>query len=319
MLSAIGNTPMVNVCLRQGVSFQAKLEGANPFGSMKDRAAAFVIRSLLEQKKICRNTEIIESSSGNFGIALAAVCQIYGLKFTCVTDPMISETNQALLKLYGANVIYASEPDENGSYLTNRLEIIERLVRRKENSYWINQYDNPLMINAYETTLADEILVTSPNVTCVYVPVSTCGCIAGVSKRLKDHSKNIHIVAVDIAGSRIFKESNHIRHIPGMGAPLPPQNLQSAFIDRVVVVSELECIIECRNLVRQGILVGASSGGTTAAIRKTYSIDENIIAIFPDRGDRYINTVYNDNWCAKNIIGFDQWEKESDNLLLSTI
>lgn len=313
MLSSIGNTPMVK--LNKDTLF-AKIEGANPFGSMKDRAAAFVIQQLWNQKTIDKETEIIESSSGNFGIALAAVCSIYGLKFTCVTDPMISPANKELLKLYGASIIFASQRDENGSFLSNRLSIIKRMLRNNNNTYWINQYNNELMIKAYETSLAEEILSEKPDVAHVFIPVSTCGCIAGLSRRLKSYNEKIHIIAVDIEGSCIFHHSSHIRHIPGMGAPITPQNLEYAYIDDVVIVSEFECVTECRKLVKQGILSGASSGGTIAAVKKAFAKEKSpIVAIFPDRGDRYLDTVYNDDWCKRNINGFARYL--TDNLGLS--
>ena len=305
MLSLIGNTPVIRI--EDNFTYLAKIEGANPFGSMKDRSAAYVIKQLLNQKKINGGTEIVESSSGNFGISLAAVCRIYGLKFTCVTDPMIAPANRKILNMYGANVICATQYDDNGSYLTSRLNIINRLINSGQNVYWINQYNNPLMIQAYENTLAEELLQSSTNIEYIFIPVSSCGCIAGISKRFKMVNKNTKIIAVDIEGSRIFGPSHHVRHIPGMGAPFCPNNLQHAIIDEIITVSELECIVECRRLVQHGILVGASSGGTVAAIRKKNEYKQirgTIVAIFPDRGERYADTVYNNKWCKEHIKGF---------------
>lgn len=303
MLSLVGNTPLIR--LEEDITYFAKLEGANPFGSMKDRAAAFVIRTLYNDGIIGANTEIVESSSGNFGIALAAVCKIFRLNFTCVIDPMIAPANKRLLEIYGAKMICANQCDENGSYLRNRLSIIREMLSCRNNIYWINQYNNPLMIKAYETTLAEELLTNVGKIDYVFVPVSTCGCIAGISIRLKAANPKIKVIAVDIQGSKIFEDSDIIRHIPGMGAPIQPENLQHALIDQVVVVGESECINECRKLVEQGILVGASSGAAVAAIRRLNCLDNisgNIVAIFPDRGDRYADTIYNDCWLRENEI-----------------
>lgn len=303
MLSLVGNTPLIRV--EEDITYFAKLEGANPFGSMKDRAAAFVIRRLYIDGIIDPNTEIVESSSGNFGVALAAVCKIFRLNFTCVIDPMIAPANKRLLEIYGAKMICANQCDENGSYLSNRLSIIREMLSCGNNIYWINQYNNPLMIKAYETTLAEELLTNVGKIDYVFVPVSTCGCIAGISIRLKAANPKIKVIAVDIQGSKIFEDSDIIRHIPGMGAPIQPENLQHALIDQVVVVSETECINECRKLVERGILVGASSGAAVAAIRGLNcrdNISGNIVAIFPDRGDRYADTIYNDCWLRENKI-----------------
>ncbi len=298
----VGNTPLIRI--EEEMTYFAKLEGANPFGSMKDRAAAFVIKTLLDSGLINSKTEIIESSSGNFGIALAAVCKIYGLNFTCVIDPMIALANQKLLKLYGAKLILADKCDENGSYLSNRLSIINTILSCRNDVYWINQYNNPLMIQAYEKT-AVEILERLGQIDYIFVPVSTCGCIAGLSVRLKQENPDINVVAVDILGSKIFEDSCCVRHIPGMGASIRPKNLQHALIDQIVVVSETECVYECQRLLKQGILAGASSGATVAAIRKEYNqsnLSGNIVAIFPDRGERYLDTIYNAHWLSKNNI-----------------
>ena len=311
MLSLIGNTPLIRI--KEDITYFAKLEGANPFGSMKDRAASFVIKELLDKKLINKKTEIIESSSGNFGIALAAVCRIYGLKFTCVIDPMIAPVNKRLLEIYGANLICASKHDINGSYLGDRLAIINGILSKESNTYWINQYNNPLMIRAYEESLASELLKTIKRIDAVFVPVSTCGCIAGVSRRLKEENSGTRVVAVDIQGSKIFGDSHHIRHIPGMGAPIRPENLVHALIDQIIVVSEDNCIEECHRLLSQGLLAGASSGATVAAIRNTGCLTGNIVAIFPDRGDRYADTIYNNCWLKKNNL------KIQDNRILSCI
>lgn len=303
MLTLIGNTPLIR--FEEDITFFAKLEGANPFGSMKDRAAAFALRSLYNDGLIGPHSEIIESSSGNFGIALAAVCRIMGLDFTCVIDPMIAPANKRLLEIYGAKIICADQCDENGSYLSNRLSIIREMISCRHDIYWINQYNNPLMIQAYATTLAEELLASVAKIDYIFVPVSTCGCIAGISIRLKEANPNTKVIAVDIQGSRIFEDSNIKRHIPGMGAPIKPENLQHALIDQVVVVSESECILECHKLVERGILVGASSGAAVAAIRKLCCYDNisgNVVAVFPDRGERYADTIYNECWLRENRI-----------------
>lgn len=305
MLSSIGNTPIIQIA--ESFTYLAKIEGANPFGSMKDRAAAFVIEQLLDQKIINSETEIVESSSGNFGISLAAVCRIYGLKYICVTDPMIAQANREILNIYGADVVCANQCDENGSYLKCRLEIIEDLLQTRQNVYWVNQYNNPLIIQAYENTLAEELLQSTHNIDYVFIPVSTCGCISGISRHLKKASKNTKIIAVDIRGSCIFGPSNYVRHIPGMGASFCPDNLRYAIIDEVITVSELECVTECRKLIHHGILAGASSGGAVAAIRKMNErkqLHGTVVAIFPDRGERYADTVYSNQWCQEHIQGF---------------
>ena len=139
--TAIGNTPIISLKNR----IYAKIEGCNLFGSSKDRAAKYVLKHLLSTEQISTSTRIIESSSGNFAIALAGVCNSLGMVFTCVIDPLISPTNKSILECMGANLILASKPDENNNYLKARLDIVADFIKSNNDTYWINQYDNPLI------------------------------------------------------------------------------------------------------------------------------------------------------------------------------
>lgn len=302
---AIGNTPIVS-CMSPKL-IHAKLEGLNFFGSMKDRAAWYIINKLLENGQINTETEVVESSSGNFAIALAGVCNVFGLKFTCVVDPLLNDINRLILEKYGTNIITVNEPDEQYNYLKSRLDKVQKIVSQNKNAYWINQYDNPMIPDAYHD-LAIEILHDFSTVEYVFIPVSTCGTIAGLSRILKVYRPSIQIIAVDLDCSNIFQPATTKQHIPGMGLFKKPGNLKYAQIDDIVIISELDCIVECRKLLKNGIFVGASSGGVLSGINKYDSIisnTANILAVFPDRGDRYVTTVYNDNWCKLNFPPFN--------------
>lgn len=294
---AIGNTPII--LLSKEPDIYGKLEGQNLYGSAKDRAALYIINYLLDNKIIDNMTEIVESSSGNFAIALAGVCNAFGLKFTCIIDPLLSPTNKTILKCLGAKLITVKEPDINNNYLKSRLRKVNEIISNSTNAYWINQYDNSLIPNAYKS-LGKEIVEQLPKVDYIFVPVSTCGTVAGISQFIKTYDKSIKIVCVDLDCSNIFFPSTKQQHIPGMGLYKKPGNLSKAIIDDVVIVSELECIRECRNLLKQGVFIGPSSGGTFAAVKKyrSYLHNDDVIAtILPDRGERYINTVFCDEWC----------------------
>lgn len=299
ILEAIGKTPTVFV--RGLPAYYAKLEGLNPFGSIKDRAAAYVLQKGYEEKIITTSTDIIESSSGNFAIALAAVCQVYGNRFTCVVDKNLTPLNKEIIHSYGAEIIMADKADENGSYLKNRLEIVKKMLRENSNLYWINQYNNDFIRQAYYNTLGTELCNSFTKIDFLFVPVSTCGTIAGLSKKMKESYPAIKIVAVDIAGSKIFCSSTcEKRYIPGMGASIVPGNLSYALIDDVVYVHESDAVKHCRALLGQSILVGGSGGAASAAIEKYFNKserDETIVAIFPDRGERYFSNIFNDKWC----------------------
>ena len=292
----IGNTPLIKI--KDSPKIYAKLEGQNLFGSAKDRAAYYIINKLLTDGIINRNTEIVESSSGNFAIALAGVCNLLKLNFTCVVDPLLSETNKKILKCFGVNLVCVEKPDENNNYLKSRLDKVSEIITNKKNSYWINQYDNPLIPNAYQT-ISKEIFEQLENVDYIFVPVSTCGTIAGISQHAKFYHPNVKIIAVDLDCSNIFYKAKTHQNIPGMGLFKKPGNLENALIDDVVIVSEKECIQECHFLASKGILVGASSGGTVSAIRQySYKFNEydTIIALMPARGERYLENVFCEDW-----------------------
>lgn len=296
---AIGNTPIVRLF---GENVYAKLEGTNYYGSMKDRSALYVIKNLLANNVIDETYEIVESSSGNFAISLAGICNYYGIKFTCVTDPLLNPINRAILTSLGANIQVVTQCDEQNIYVGSRIALINKLLERNDHLFWINQYNNPLIPASYEE-LAKEILDQRPSVEYIFIPVSTCGTISGVSQVVKKIRPDVNIVAVDLESSSIFRKATTSQHLPGMGFNCKPGNLKNAIIDHVVIVNEIESIMQCRQLAREGMLIGASSGCVVAGIKRfleTNKIYGEVVGIFPDRGERYINTVYDDLWCKKN-------------------
>ncbi len=305
ILECIGNTPVTHVRIGEHFGFYAKLEGMNPFGSMKDRAAYYLLMNKIKDGTITSDTQIIESSSGNFGIALSATGKALGKKVICVIDPKIMDVNKKILELYGAELKTVYEMDCNGTYQKSRIEFVKSYIKKHPNTYWTNQYNNELIIQSY-FQLAKEILSQVPNLTHIYIPISTCGTIAGISTYLKSMNKNINIIAVDVEGSRIYNaNSTHNCYFPGMGSGIVPKNYSKAIIDDVVIISDSDCAITCRELLNQGILCGASSGGVTAAIKKSlpkHSINDVVVGVFPDRGERYLSNLYNDEWCKKRII-----------------
>lgn len=296
-MDGIGNTPLFHI--RGDNEILLKLEGHNLFGSIKDRAAAYFIEKGINDGKIKRTTEIVESSSGNFAVALAGVCKIYKLKFTCIIDPLISEINRRILELYGAKIIMVTSSDIAGSYVQERLKTVRAIITEKENVCWPNQYDNPVICEAYKNTIGQEISKLY-DIDYVFVAVSTCGTIAGISQAVKEHNPDTKIIAVDIEGSKIFKNDYSIKRINGMGASFRPANLEHAYIDDMMIISTEECIKGCMNLLNYGILAGGSSGAVFAACNKFANEHElrrkRIVGILPDRGERYMDSIYNIDW-----------------------
>lgn len=305
VLDRMGNTPLVQLHVQElkHINLFAKLEFYNPTGSVKDRAANYLINKLFKNKEIDKNTTLIESSSGNFGISLSAYCQKEGLKFIAVVDPCILPINEILIKSFGANVIKVNVPDGNGGYLINRIKKVKELVNEIDNAYWVNQYANPYNAEAYYNTLGSEICADLGKIDFVFMGVSSGGTITGVSRKIKERFPCAKVIAVDIVGSVIFGHPPGKRYIPGIGSSMVPEILKGAKIDDVVIVDEVSTIEMCHELLKKHyVFAGGSSGSVFAAVKKyfpgkTFKNKINVVTVFADRGERYVNTVYNEKWC----------------------
>lgn len=307
ILEKTGKTPLVKIKLKDFdyINLFAKLEHYNPMGSVKDRSASYILNKILSSGEINKDTVIIESSSGNFGIALSAYCKKYGLKFYCVVDPNISPTNEYLIKTLSTKMIKVTEVDENGGYLLNRIKKVKQLQKEIPNSYWVNQYGNPYNAEAYRETLGKELCEDIDIIDYVFLGVSSGGTITGISQKVKDIFPNAKIIAVDVDGSVIFGGEPKKRYIPGIGSSMVPSILKEAKIDEIFMTDEYSTVEMCHELLKEHCLfLGGSSGSVFSAIKKyfkekSFSRKQNVVAIFADRGDRYISTIYNDEWCKK--------------------
>lgn len=304
LLDKVGNTPLIrlNMSELEFINLFAKLEFYNPTGSVKDRAADYILCKLLDKKEIDSGTIIMESSSGNFGIALSAYCRKYKLKFIAVIDPCISPINEMLIRFFGAQVIKVEVPDCNGGYLLTRINKIKELLEENDNAYWVNQYGNPYNAEAYYLTLGQEICDEMENIDYVFLGISSGGTITGVSNKIKEKFPRAKVIAVDIVGSVIFGQPPRKRYIPGIGSSMVPEILKQAKIDDVIIVDEANTITMCHELLNKHFIFGGgSSGSVYGAIKKYFKEREvkkevDVCTIFPDRGDRYANTIYNKDW-----------------------
>ncbi|MGH4009839.1 MAG: 2,3-diaminopropionate biosynthesis protein SbnA [Pseudonocardiaceae bacterium] len=306
VLECIGNTPLVKLNRlfpQPGVEVLAKLEFMNPGGSMKDRPARYIIEEGLADGSIHRGVHLVESSSGNFGIALAIAARVHGLTFTCVVDPKTTRANIAILQQLGVDVDIVDEPDDGGGYLQSRIRRVQELLQEMPAALWVNQYANNRNWQAYYHGTGAEIVdqvVRPPD--CLFAAASTTGSILGCARRLRESFPKLRVVAVDAAGSVIFGGPPGRREIPGIGASRVPELLQPGEIDEVVMVDDLEAAHACRALLEtEGIFAGGSTGFVVAAISRI--LPElprpcRIVTIFPDRGDRYLDLVYHDEWLA---------------------
>jgi 2,3-diaminopropionate biosynthesis protein SbnA len=308
VLDCVGYTPLVRLNRlfgKSGIEVLAKLELMNPGGSMKDRPARYIIEQGLRDGTITKDTHIIESTSGNLGVGLSIAAKIYGLKFTCVVDPKITTTNLNILKQLGTHIDMILEPDEQGGYLISRIKRVKELVRETPNAYWINQYANELNWKAHYYGAGSEIVEqTDAPIDYLVSACSTTGSILGFSRRIREEYPNVKVIAVDAVGSVIFGGPPGKRELPGIGASRVPELLSPDEIDEVIHINDLESVRGCQDLLKsEGIFAGGSSGSLIAAIQKlipTIPPGSRIVTVLPDRGERYLDSVYDENW-VKNL------------------
>ncbi|GIO14680.1 2,3-diaminopropionate biosynthesis protein SbnA [Cohnella xylanilytica] len=307
VLRTIGDTPLVplkRMFADAPYKVYAKLEMMNPGGSAKDRPALRMIRKAIERGEIGPGTTVVESSSGNLAISLAQICRYLGIGFVCVLDALTTPANARLLRGLGARIEWIDKPDpETGEYLPARIRRVRELLQEIPDSYWPNQYANPDNYLSHYHTTWPEIARSLGRVDYLFVGVSTFGTLRGCAERIRADGSSTRVVAVDAKGSVIFAGGETAkRRLPGLGAAVSPPLSKPELADRVVRVGDLDCVRGCRELLRtEAILAGASSGGVLAAIRRLHAeIEDGAVcaAILVDRGDRYGDTVYDDEWVA---------------------
>jgi N-(2-amino-2-carboxyethyl)-L-glutamate synthase len=297
-------TPRVPLAM-EGMNLFAKLEYVNPVGSIKDRAAYWILKRAAERGEIGDETTVIESSSGNFAAALAAFTHLVGLRFIPVIDPNISGAYESFLRRMCPTVVKVEKRDDTGGFLKTRLQMVKHLCATTPNAYWTNQYGNLDAVEAHYELTAGEICADFESLDAVFIGVSTAGTIAGVSRRLKERYPNIRIVAVDTEGSVIFGGAPRKRNIPGVGSSIVPQLLSHATIDDVVLISERDTVEACRELLRtHGLFVGGSSGTAFAAIKQyapkmAGAKRPTVLFLCADRGTAYLDTVFDPAWATR--------------------
>jgi len=307
ILATIGHTPLVKLnklFSGQKGRFYAKLEMMNPGGSTKDRTAFRMLHHAKQQGKLTNNSTVIESSSGNMAIGLAQVCRYYNINLVVVTDPKINKRTIEILRAYGAKIEKVTVADSEGNYLKSRLQKVQELLDIIPDGFWPNQYANELNPGAHHQTMEEINREFSKPPDYLLAATSTCGTIMGCAEYVFENNLNTKIVAVDAVGSVIFDSRGGNRLIPGHGAGRKSDLLEEAYIDHVFHMTDEECVIGCRQLLKkEAILAGGSAGAVVMAAKKLQDIipeDSTCALIFSDSGERYLDTIYNDDWVLEN-------------------
>lgn len=294
----IGETPSIELksiesCYSLPSRLFAKVEGANPGGSAKDRVALYMIEHAEKQGLITKGATIIEPTSGNTGIGLASVAVPRGYRVIIVMPENMSEERKRLMRAYGAELVLT----DKALGMKGSIEESKRLNAEIENSFIPDQFANPVNALAHYETTAPELWRDCDESVDIFVAgVGTGGTITGVGRYLKEQNENIKIIAVEPSGSPVLSGGSAGAHgIQGIGAGFIPDVLDISVIDEVITVSEEEAFNATRILAKkEGILAGISSGAALHAAIEVARLEENagknIVVLLPDRGDRYLST-----------------------------
>ena len=294
----IGHTPLLRLTRieeseKLPAALFAKVEYFNPTGSVKDRIAKAMIDDAEERGLLRPGATIIEPTSGNTGIGLAAVGAARGYPVIIVMPETMSVERRQLMKAYGAEVVLTEGPKG----MKGAIAKAEELAKTIPDSWIPSQFSNPANPAIHKKTIGPEIWTDLDGKADIFVAgVGTGGTISGVGSYLKEKDPNVRIVAVEPESSPVLSEGHAGAHkIQGIGAGFVPDTLDTHIYDEVITVSNEEAVDAARRVgTEEGILVGISSGAALAAAielaKRPENEGKNIVVLFPDAGDRYLST-----------------------------
>lgn len=300
----IGNTPLQAISLSiHGIerTVYLKLEGFNPTHSMKDRTAYSLIHTLEKKGILSSQPTIVESTSGNLGVALARICQLKSLRFIAVIDPKTTKENIVRMQAFGAQIKLVQQADKNGGYLLTRLAYIQQLLENHSEYLWTDQYTNPANPYIHSVSTGPEIYKQmQQDVEVIFIPASTGGTLAGISTFFRRIQPSTEIIGVDAVGSVIFGAPPAPRKLTGIGSSRASSFLTKDLYDDVLLVKDEEAFAFCRFLlISTGISVGGSSGAVLAACASYLALHPEktrIACICADSGETYKSSIFNDAW-----------------------
>lgn len=294
----VGKTPLLrakNYQKDRGVSatILLKIEALNPAGSIKDRVAVEMIESAEREGRLKKGGTIIEPTSGNTGIGLAAIAAVKGYEMIVVMPETMSKERRQLVLAYGAKLVLT----DGALGMSGAIEKAEALAKELPNAILAGQFTNPANPTAHYKTTGPEIWTdTDGKVDILVAGVGTGGTISGAGKYLKEKNPALQAIAVEPKNSPVLSEGKAGKHnLQGIGAGFIPKTLDRSVCDEVLTVTEEEAYEEARSLARtEGVLVGISSGAALAAAKRVAKRRENagknIVVILPDDGGRYLST-----------------------------
>lgn len=294
----VGGTPLVRLeklakQLGLRADLLAKVEFLNPAGSVKDRVAKEMIEAAEREGKLNSSATMIEPTSGNTGIGLAALAAARGYKLIITMPDTMSKERINLMKAYGAEVILT----EGAKGMTGAIEKAEALAKEIDGAFVVGQFVNPANPLAHYKTTGPEIWEdTEGNIDIFVAGIGTGGTISGTGKYLKEKKESIEIVGVEPAGSAILSGQKAGAHkLQGIGAGFVPETLQTDIYDTIERVADDAAYDMARLIAKtEGLLVGISAGAALCAAvkaaRKPQNVGKTVVVLLPDTGDRYLST-----------------------------
>jgi cysteine synthase A len=286
-----------------GHSLYLKCEGFNFAGSIKLKAASAMVEAAEEDGTLRPGSILVESSSGNLGVALSMIAASKGYRFLCVTDPRCNVSTRQLMAALGSEVHVVTDKDHAGGYLGARIDFVRQTCESDDRYVWLNQYTNPGNWRAHYRRTAPAIASSFPQLDVLFVGAGTTGTLMGCARWFREWHRPVHVVAVDAVGSVTFGGEPRRRMVPGLGMSIKPQLLDESFVDEVVLVEEPDTIRACHRLARRGFLFGGSTGtvvsGAMSWLARNDASDLTAVAIAPDLGERYLDTIYQEDWLQR--------------------
>jgi cysteine synthase A len=304
IVQTIGRTPLVRlrgVNSAPGVLF-GKLELLNPFG-MKDRAARRIILDARRRGELREGAPIVESSSGTMALGVALVGRALGHPVHIVTDPRIDAITLAKLTALGC-VVHVVERMTDQGWQSARLERLAMLLSELPGAYWTRQYENLGNPQGY-AELADELIEQLDCVDVLVGPVGSGGSLCGTARQLRARGMRVRVVGVDAVGSVIFGQPDQPARLQsGLGNSLMPPNVDFAAIDEVHWLSDAEAFQATHELARHEQIFAGNSSGSAYLVARWLTRDAppgtRVVALLPDRGDRYAGTLYNPDYLRQH-------------------
>lgn len=314
VLELMRNTPLVRIHGRERsparARLWAKLELAMP-GQMKDRVALQAVEDAERAGLLAPGGLIVESSSGTLAEGLARVGVLKGYRVVIITDPRLDESSLNKLRALGAEVEVVGHYHPSGGWQQSRLERLREILAANPTAFWPRQYETPSNPGAYREQMVGELLgALDGRVDALVATVGSGGSLCGTASMLRKRSPGVRIIAVDAVGSVQFHQPNRPRLQSGHSNSIVAANIDHAVIDEVHWLSDGEVFNACRELARrEGIYAGGSSGAAYVVaswVASELAPDCNVVALFPDRGDRYGTTIYSDGFLEQHgLIGIE--------------